>query len=82
MPAEFVKCVDALLKEGKPKDSAYAICTKQYMDRHHGNTPQHDEKKMHASLSFMYEEIEAARKKKVIDMTQMRQMMKEKMKGY
>jgi hypothetical protein len=74
MPADFVKCVDALLKQGKPKDSAYAICTMQYKKRHKGHTPQQDEKdsalidyiptkEEAAILAFIYEEIEAARRK-------------------
>ncbi len=75
MPASFVSCVDELLKEGKDKGSAYAICTVQYKKRHKGHTPQHDAK-MHGesslidltptdeeiqSLAFMYEELEKVR---------------------
>jgi len=45
MPKEYVKCVNALLKEGKNKDSAYAICTDAYKKRHAGRTPQEDEAK-------------------------------------
>lgn len=79
MPAEFVKCVDTMMGEGKSKDSAYAMCTVQYKKRHKGQTPQMDEhmkdKKMGmsdiaptqeeiASLAFLYEELAACKKKK------------------
>lgn len=47
MPQEFINCVDALIKQGHPKNSAYAICTAQYKKRHKGHTPQMDE---HATL--------------------------------
>lgn len=45
MPREFVKCVEALIAKGKGKDSAYAICTAAYKDRHGGRTPQEDHSK-------------------------------------
>lgn len=72
MPAEFTNCVDALLKAGNSKDKAYAICTAQYMKRHHGNTPQHDEKMQGASveqdlidaMGWLYETVTAARNMK------------------
>jgi|WetSurMetagenome_2_1015567.scaffolds.fasta_scaffold00807_2 hypothetical protein len=82
MPAEFVKCVDALLREGKTKDQAYAICTTQYEDRHKGHTPQHDEKMQHASLIFLYEEVESARKKREQDMTMTQEEMRKYMREH
>lgn len=45
MPREFVDCVNALLREGKSKDSAYAICTDAFKKRHGGKTPQEMESK-------------------------------------
>lgn len=50
MPAEFVSCVDALLKQGHDKGSAYAICTVQYKKRHQGHTPQQDMKGEHPMM--------------------------------
>lgn len=38
MPAEFTSCVSTLKKQGKSNDSAYAICTAQYIDKH-GKSP-------------------------------------------
>lgn len=73
MPAEFVKCVDALVGQGKSKDSAYAICTVQYKKRHKGHTPMQDEhmaaeltpsQEEIAALRFLYEELAACKSKK------------------
>jgi len=38
MPKAFDDCVNSLLKQGKSKDSAYAICVSQYKDKH-GKSP-------------------------------------------
>lgn len=72
MPAEFIKCVDTLIGQGKSKESAYAICTVQYKKRHKGHTPQSDEGSLEIipsleeieSLGFMYEELSACKKKR------------------
>lgn len=38
MPKEFDDCVNALIKKGKSKDSAYAICVANYKKKH-GKSP-------------------------------------------
>lgn len=45
MPKEFIECVRSLKAKGKSSDSAYAICTAAYKERHGGRTPQEDEAK-------------------------------------
>lgn len=85
MPQEFIKCVDSLIKSGKSKDSAYAICTAQYKKRHEGRTPQQDEKASLEEIEAMgkfYEEVDAARKsRKNNTLEDMHQMIKKYMKG-
>ncbi len=61
MPAEFVKCVNSLIKSGKDRNSAYAICTAQYKKRHKGHTPQQDEN-AEVALPLMFEELESMKR--------------------
>lgn len=87
-PQSFINCVDALIKEGKDKSSAYAICTVQYKKMHKGHTPKQDENKSEEAtieeietMGKFYEEVVAARKKKKISPKDMEDMIKEYMKG-
>jgi hypothetical protein len=63
MPAEYMHCMETMMKEGKGKDEAQKVCSISYYKRH-GHTPQQDEKMMGSALLWMFEEITAAKEKK------------------
>jgi len=50
MPKEFTDCVADLKSQGKSADSAYAICTAQYIKKH-GKSPFANEEIAHLPIS-------------------------------
>jgi oxalate decarboxylase/phosphoglucose isomerase-like protein (cupin superfamily) len=64
MPAEFDKCVRALVadpdfkpqnKKQNKRDAAYAVCVSQYKKRHEGKSPFADANMENMSLSELME---------------------------
>lgn len=85
MPSNFIKCVNAIIKEGEGKakteeekkalkSKAYAICTVQYQKSHNGENPQEASAEVMGKFYEMVKSVQE-RNRMPMSVSEMKKMM-------